>query len=169
MPSSLRLSCLLFTVTAGLAAATPAAAVVVLRKEVLLAAENCQAALPAYDGNIRKRPLAIQNEGTDSAFVTCALKGAFAAAAINTRITVRVINGTTTPKTMACTLVDGRNMALNAPVLRALSTVLAANGSAELVWTSAANGGNYIYPAMSCNLPPGTGIRSTSRTYQYEE
>ena len=32
----------------------------------------CQAALPAYEGLIRKRPMAIQNEGVSTAFVTCA-------------------------------------------------------------------------------------------------
>jgi hypothetical protein len=31
----------------------------------------CQAALPSYEGQIRKRPLAIQNEGTAAAFITC--------------------------------------------------------------------------------------------------
>src|SRR5690606_41548022 len=31
----------------------------------------CQAALPNFEGQIRKRPLAIQNEGTATAFVTC--------------------------------------------------------------------------------------------------
>jgi hypothetical protein len=31
----------------------------------------CQSALPVFDGNIRKRPLAVANEGTSNAFVTC--------------------------------------------------------------------------------------------------
>ncbi|HST45355.1 MAG TPA: hypothetical protein VLK29_09045, partial [Luteimonas sp.] len=33
----------------------------------------CQAALPAYDGLIRKRPVAIRNEGDAAAFVSCSL------------------------------------------------------------------------------------------------
>lgn len=31
----------------------------------------CQPSLPVFDGNIRKRPLAVVNEGASSAFVTC--------------------------------------------------------------------------------------------------
>lgn len=36
---------------------------------------TCEAALPAYEGTIRKRPLALVNEGMASAFVTCAFPG----------------------------------------------------------------------------------------------
>ena len=32
----------------------------------------CAAALPAFEGLVRKRPRAIQNEGSTNAFVTCA-------------------------------------------------------------------------------------------------
>ena len=32
---------------------------------------NCQSALPVFDGNIRKRPMALANEGAGNAFVTC--------------------------------------------------------------------------------------------------
>lgn len=34
---------------------------------------HCQAALPVFDGKIRKRPLAVVNEGDGNAFVTCSL------------------------------------------------------------------------------------------------
>jgi hypothetical protein len=34
---------------------------------------HCQAALPVFDGKIRKRPLAVVNEGDSNAFVTCSL------------------------------------------------------------------------------------------------
>ena len=34
---------------------------------------NCNGALPGFEGALRKRPLAIANEGTSSAFVSCTL------------------------------------------------------------------------------------------------
>lgn len=37
------------------------------------ASAHCQAALPVFDGLIRKRPLAVVNEGQAGAFVTCAI------------------------------------------------------------------------------------------------
>jgi hypothetical protein len=52
---------------------TPGAAHAYFQSRVLIAnpVSYCQAALPVFDGNIRKRPLALRNEGQGSAFVTC--------------------------------------------------------------------------------------------------
>ncbi len=33
----------------------------------------CQTALPVFDGNVRKRPLAVTNEGTSNAFISCSI------------------------------------------------------------------------------------------------
>lgn len=142
----------------------------VIRPERLLAAENCQAALPNFEGSIRKRPLAVQNESSVNAFVTCAMKGTAGARAINQEVRVRLINIADAPRSVTCTLVDGRNPALSDPIYIAKSTTVAAGGSSEITWQPADNGGNnFIYPALSCGLPPRTGIRYTSRLYQYED
>jgi len=154
----------------GMTAALPAQAAIVDRVERLLPAENCQAALPAYDGNIRKRPLAVQNEGDGNAFVTCAMKGTFGAAAIDKEVWVRLINIGATATSITCTLVDGRNLALSDPLFLTRTALVPAGGSIEIGWAGADNGGNnYIYPAMSCGLPPRTGIRYTGRLYEYED
>ncbi len=50
------------------------------------ATSYCQAALPAFEGAIRKRPLAVQNEGTTNAFVTCSFTMESAAVRTLTRL-----------------------------------------------------------------------------------
>ena len=51
------------------------------------------------------------------------------------------------------------------------TTLLGASDSlsypiAELSWTSADNDGvNFIYPAISCSLPPGTGIKAVGQSF----
>jgi len=66
---------LLSVILAGVLVAlvsTEASAVDLERLSMANAVGRCQGALPNYEGAIRKRPLAVQNEGTGSAFVTCA-------------------------------------------------------------------------------------------------
>ena len=52
---------------AGALAPQPAAALRVVAQATAI----CQGALPAFETQIRKRPLALQNEGEANAFVTC--------------------------------------------------------------------------------------------------
>lgn len=145
-------------------------AATVSRAELLLPVENCQPALPIYDGNIRKRPLGLQNEGNSAAFVTCAMKGAFAARPINLSIGVSLFNSTPAPVSATCTLVDGRDLALATPVHLTRTRLLAAGQVSRIDWLAADNGGvNYIYPAVSCLLSPGIAIASTRRTFLYED
>lgn len=170
MPSPLSLTCLLAAIAAGVAVAPIASAAIVDRTETVMPAENCQPALPAYDGNIRKRPLAVQNEGTSVAFVTCAMKGAFAARPINSAVAITLVNTTAAPVSATCTLVDGRDLALSTPVFLSLTRTLSTSLPTVFEWTATSNGGsNFIYPALSCGLPPGIGISSTRRVYQYED
>lgn len=149
-----------------IAVSPPVLAVNVIRDELNLAATACQPALPAYAGVLRTRPVAIQNEGDASAFVTCGLRGVKGNVRSVRRAGVYLRNNAATPKTVSCTLVDtGVNM--NNPTYLVRSTVLAANQIPTLVeWTSADNGGTaFRYPAFSCVLPPGTGISAVSRVH----
>ena len=66
----------------------------------------CQAALPAYDGLIRKRPTAIRNEGTASAFVNCSM--ASVEGVVHPFAEVIVTNATADSATVTCTIVTGR-------------------------------------------------------------
>ena len=67
-------SILTLSLAVALTAATlspNAQAVTVNRDYLSHGTANCQSALPVFDGNIRKRPAAVANEGTATAFVTC--------------------------------------------------------------------------------------------------
>ncbi len=154
----------------GITTLNAASAAIVDRTETVMPAENCQPALPAYDGSIRKRPLAVQNEGGAIAFVTCGMKGAFAARPINRMVTITLVNTTPTPVAATCTLVDGRDLALSTPVFIPLTRTLSPAMPSTYFWSPANNGGaNFIYPALSCGLPPGIGISSSARVYQYDD
>lgn len=133
---------------------------------VTLAAGACQTALPVFDGLVRKRPLAVQNEGTSGTFVTCGLEGKTGAQPSSTVIFVGLVNNSSSPATVSCTLVDGRN-AISDPIYLPKSVELPANTPiAELSWSSAdAEGANFIYPAVSCALPPGTGIKAVGQQF----
>lgn len=67
---------------------------------------DCQSALPVFDGNIRKRPTAISNEGTKSAFVSCSVHN-------NNNGAVSVVFGVTLTNNSAadvdvnCSMVNG--------------------------------------------------------------
>lgn len=134
--------------------------------QIVMAAGACQSALPVFDGVVRKRPLAVQNEGTTPAFITCGLEGKFGAVVSSSVILVGLVNNSASSATVNCTLVDGRE-GLSDPVYRPKSVMLPANTQlAELVWANADNEGvNFIYPAISCSLPPGTGIKAVGQAF----
>ncbi len=90
-----------------------AAAAPVTRTEVGSAVKHCQAALPAYEGQIRKRPKALQNEGSTTVFVTCGFEGRGIGSGImspNARqLTVYFNNYTGELQSVTCTAVEGGN------------------------------------------------------------
>ena len=142
-------------------------AVNVTREELNIAPTACQPALPIYAESLRTRPVAIQNEGTSTAFVTCGLRGVKGNVRSATRVGIYLRNNTSAAKTVNCTLVDaGTNM--NNPAQQVRSFPLTANQVPTLYeWTAAThNGGQaYRYPAFSCMLPPGTGVSGVTRTF----
>ena len=88
-------------------------AAVIERQEVRMSADVCQPALPAFDGNIRKRPLAMMNEGTSNAFVTCAFGGVFNGVPSQKTLSVGFTNITDSEITVNCTLVDAQAGVIN--------------------------------------------------------
>lgn len=132
---------------------------------------TCQAALPSYEGQIRKRPLAIQNEGTANAFVSCSLVGTHYGPNGDgremTSVFVGLVNNTVAAIDVTCTLSDGLAN-LIAPAFIAKTVSVPANGWVELNWTSVDNGGDpFLFSAnVQCNLPVGTGISYTVSLYQ---
>ncbi len=124
---------------------------------------DCQSALPVYDGNIRKRPLALVNEGSQSAFVTCDI-------ADNTQSTDRVTmyfhNSTNWHAEVKCTLVTGYAN-FTAPKQFVKSVTVANTGYDYLAWDWLNDNQNVKFrsPAISCLLPPGVSIQGVQRHF----
>lgn len=161
------LGCALVLVSASFAAN----AAVIERQEVRMSADVCQPALPAFDGQIRKRPKAVQNEGIDNAFVTCAFGGVFNGVPSQKTLTVGLTNNTNAPITVNCTLVDFQAGVVN-PEYFPKSISVPATGApvALLLWSAVDDNGGvrFTYPAASCVLPPGTGVVNTLHTFDEE-
>lgn len=155
----------------ALSVASSANAATIVEDEITLSAMACQAALPVFDGQIRKRPLAIQNEGTSTAFITCAYRGRFggtnATTGTSTYLGVGLLNNTGAPLSVTCTMVDGRTGMSN-PINFVKSSTFSSR--AEMSWSASGDnsGTPFYYPAVSCSLPPGTGIQYLARQYTVE-
>ncbi len=89
-----------------LAAAGTVNAATVTRSVYTQASGACQGALPNYENNFRKRPLAVANEGTTNAFVTCGVRTTEDTYPANA-VELYVTNRNTADVDVSCTLVDG--------------------------------------------------------------
>jgi hypothetical protein len=121
---------------------------------------NCQPALPAYEGQIRKRPLAMVNESTTPAFVTCAITTNEVSLNIQS-FSTRVTNQGATPATVTCTAVVGDETDAGGAQYVPRTIELAAGARGVLNWTGADTGGvllNADSIALSCQLPPGVAL-----------
>src|SRR5690606_34316104 len=92
----------------------------------------CAAALPAFEGLVRKRPRAIQNEGSTNAFVTCAPPQFTEAADPGLGPSIVLVNHGAGAVTVACTGVteDGDGALAYLP----LSGTVPGGGSTEIQW-----------------------------------
>ena len=85
------------------ALASPALrAAVIERQEVRLSADVCQPSRPGADSTFRRRPLAMENEGTSTVFLTCAFGGVFNGVPSQKTLTVGFLNSTATAATASC-------------------------------------------------------------------
>lgn len=118
------------------------------------AAGSCKSALPIFDGNIRTRPRAVQNEGTAPAFVTCAQQADNGDLA--TGVSIYLLNTGPAAVDVTCTLVVGMN---SPSYYTATLTLPAASYGSPMTFadldpvTLDGNGSSY-----SCQLPPGAGV-----------
>lgn len=154
-------SILTLSLAVALTAATlspNAQAVTVNRDYLSHGTANCQSALPVFDGNIRKRPAAVANEGTATAFVTCDSESINDGATGFSQVGVYVLNRAGTDGvTLTCTLVNAVFTA-GATVTKT-SAAIPASSTGFITWSTADNGGNnFTAPAVSCALPPGVDI-----------
>lgn len=137
----------------------PAQSATIVRNFSANATSYCQTALPVFDGNVRKRPLAVQNEGSSNAFVTCS----FTAQATDANLVTLIANNIgASPASLTCTAVTGLNTGANEYVVK--TVVVPASGWQGMQWTGADfNGSPAKIPGIglfnvSCALPPGVGI-----------
>lgn len=119
----------------------------------------CQAALPAYEGQIRKRPLAIANEGTQAAFVSCSLPGNSNALDTN-YFGVALRNTRQYGIIMQCTLIEGVDSPVGAnPEYHSKQIALAPGVHTLLTWDKTETGGNMQAQVnLSCLVAPGIQI-----------
>lgn len=121
----------------------------------------CQPALPTFDGNIRKRPTAIANEGTALAFVSCSAVKSFndSAGFSDNEPEYRLViyNKTAAPVDVTCSLVN--SFQAGSTTFPKTLTVQA-NNRVFFTWNAVAdNGGTeWQFPNFSCGLPPGTEV-----------
>jgi len=150
------------------AAMVPAGSVdgaTVVRNHYSHGTANCQGALPAFDGRLRKRPLAFANEGAANAFVTCDTDS-FSTASEGTFTLISMFFHNNGPGTsaIACTLVD---IGASTTTYHPRTTGAVAPGEdGFILWPASDNGGEpFRAPAISCNLPPQTQIEAIGFAY----
>lgn len=121
------------------------------------AAGMCQGALPAFDTQIRKRPLAIRNEGTQPAFVSCSLPATNGQ--MHSSVEIIFANSNAAPASVNCTVVTGRANFSTPPQYYTLPTlVLQANqpGGRLHTFDNAVDAANTVN--VSCNIPAGVSL-----------
>lgn len=138
------------------------------RTQYFNAPAHCQGALPNFEGSLRKRPLALQNEGTGNAFVTCAIP-----TQDNVRsLEIYMSSHDGNEATVSCTLVTSYKGGSNAYL--PASTVVPSDGRyARVMWSASDFPGTpgffpSAFVSVSCNLPAGTGLNDF-RLYYAED
>ncbi len=161
--------CAIIALTTGIGsvlASGDASATTLSRSFVQNATGACQSALPVFDGQIRKRPLALQNEGTASAFVSCSFMGTDRGIGDSKSVITLLLyadNNTASAVSLTCTLVDGVSGLANVFIPKTIT--LPANSTLNLIqWTPSDKGGiKFSFTTnASCNLPVGTGLSIAS-------
>jgi hypothetical protein len=146
-------------------------AVEIERQEVRLSADVCQPSRPGVDSTFRRRPLAMQNEGTSTVFLTCAFGGVFNGVPSQKTLSVGFTNANAVPVTVNCTLVDAQDGVINPEFFPKSISVAAAGSPVTLMqWSAVADNGGveFTYPAVSCAIPAGIGVQVTLHTFDEE-
>jgi len=151
------------TLAIGAVYSTPATAEVIYSHASQPAA-RCQGALPAFETAIRKRPLAVQNEGTAASFVTCGFETEIYQSLTGGPIAVDIYftNNTQQDQTVTCTAVTGWAGGENEFVAYEAVMAPGGDGSIFVIDEDFANDGMATgLVALSCRLPAGTGINDS--------
>lgn len=147
----------------GLSISGQASAVLQSRGFSANATSDCQSALPVFDGQIRKRPLAVQNEGSSNAFVTCSFTRQTGAPSVPTKVYVAAFTVGGLEQSITCTFVAGTGGSGAPPADYVPKTILldSSGQSDEMLWQAADFPGG-VFPqddySVSCNLLPGVAL-----------
>lgn len=138
-----------------------ASAVTQNRSSTSNAVGRCQGALPSFEGAIRKRPLAVQNEGAINAFVTCAFLSDQTNDSVSSfGLYARTSGGADV--NLTCTAVMGYDT--GTVEFSSQSVVLPADGEQESIYWDASDFpvAGLVDPdlpiSVSCSLAPGVGL-----------
>lgn len=127
----------------------------------------CQAPLPLYDAHLRKRPMAVQNEGTGVAFVTCSPVSMQNTPHTNGGHGVFLVNNSAKAVEITCSGVyGGQNGVVAHAVAKTLS--LPAQGFNSIYFTvdDGFPANNHLPFNLSCMLPPGTGVTTLYTSFE---
>ena len=155
------------TVATGALLSVQASAATVVKYNSKAASGACQGALPNYEGNFRKRPLAVVNEGSTAAFLTCGIDDAATDGTIGTNeVTLYVVNRTGAAADISCTMVDGYVDATTGFANYYPQTITASSTTYSFLdWT-----GSYspYSQAVSCNVPAAFEVNVIYGSYNDE-
>ena len=131
---------------------------------------SCNGALPGFEGALRKRPLAIANEGTSNAIVSCTLAIDQTQSEGNAIVGVVLINRSAQLVAVSCTFVDGSAPEVPGPIPPTYyveNIALAAGEGNSLLWQAADHGLTTfsVLGSTSCSLPPGVEIAAMLNVY----
>ena len=164
-----------FVVVLSLATAAPALADVVESQSTNLfnAGAACLSALPRFDRDVRKRPLAVVNEGTASAFVTCNYtvdEQAFDAQGGVERFDITAKNQGNVENIVRCAAVIGVDDGQALYIVKSVS--VPAGARRKLEWHAEDYGlqGGWEGPVnMSCMLPPQMALNEGHVHWDYKD
>jgi hypothetical protein len=138
------------------------------------AAGLCQGALPVMDTALRKRPLAVVNEGESPAFVSCAFTtimdqgggGGVAQDNVVRYFGMFLSSYVAEPQTVSCTGVIGYEGSADLQYVSLEVDVSSETPDSNYLYfypEDADPGLDYLHQlvSVSCRLPPGTGINDT--------
>lgn len=125
--------------------------------------DRCQAALPVFDGKIRKRPLAVVNEGTSNAFVTCSFTTVGLPFVSPTTFIEYYVSydGPLPEADITCTLVAGVEDGASTPEFDTRTGTFESGATPDsFTYIPEQFAGDRIPGVVSfqCNLPPGGAI-----------
>lgn len=114
--------------------------------------------MPVFDGVIRKRPLAVQNEGSAPAFISCSFMGNTSIPGI-TDVVLYANSNNASATSLTCMLVTGVSGGSDAPRYLAKTVTMPGNSRLnQFSWRFEEFGLLDNLTSASCNLPVGTGL-----------